>query len=611
MCGIAGYIGPTPPAEERVSICFSLMGRRGPDATGIYRHETELGWSVCMLHSRLAIIDLDERAGQPMSHGGKRLVVNGEIYNYVEIRKELEARGECDFRTTSDSEVLLRALSRDGMNALDRVEGMFAFALFDEVNSVLTLARDRFAEKPLYLYAENDGGVYFGSEVKFIQALSGEKLHINQRQICRFIVNGYRALNKTGETFWHGVRELSGGSIMEIRPGREKKEARYWTLSPKENEGLSYNDAVAGARKAVIDAVKLRLRADVPLAFCMSGGVDSNGLISIARNVLNYDVHGFTIVNRHERYAEQDMVDQAVSAQGLRHTAIELTTDGFLNRLNKLVAYHDAPVYTISAYVHWLLMEAVSEHGYKTVISGTGADELFSGYYDHHLLYLADLAGDPERHREALGNWRTHIEPLTQNPLLMDPDLFVHNPDAREHLYMNASLFNGYLRVAFDEPFTETVYTSGNLRNRMLNELFVETLPPPMHEEDLNAMYWSVENRSPYLDRHLAEFCATIPTRHLVQDGKAKAVLRDAMRGIVPDQIIDNRRKMGFNAPLMDLLDVSDSEVRSMLLDDSPIYDIVDRAAIERLLGNPDPDHSHNLFLFYVLSSKIFMDQHC
>jgi len=609
MCGIAGYIGPNPPADERVENCLSRMGRRGPDGVGVYRKKMHPGWSTCLLHSRLAILDLDERARQPMGHHGKWLVVNGEIYNYLEIRKDLEARGEGSFKTSGDSEVLLRALALDGNEALDQVEGMFAFALFDEASGTLTLGRDRFAEKPLYLFSEN-GGLYFGSEVKFIEALRGQKLEINQRQICRFIINGYRSLNKTGETFWQGVSELSAGCVMEVTADEQGNPTPYWQPHLQENKSLSFDDAVEGARESIVKAVGLRLRSDVPLAFCMSGGVDSNALVSIAHNVLGYDVHGFTIVNSHERYAEQDMVDLAVSAQGLRHTEIDLSTENFLPRLSALVAYHDAPVYTISAYAHWLLMEAVAGHGYKTVVSGTGADEIFSGYYDHHLLYLADQAGEPNSHCEALGNWQTHISPLTQNPILKDPDLFINKPDARDHLYMNAELFGRYMHVPFDEAFDENCYVLGHLRNRMLNELFVETVPPPMHEEDLNAMYWSVENRSPFLDRNLMEFCSSVPTRHLVQDGKAKAVLREAMRGIVPDPIINNRRKMGFNAPLLDLLDVADPDVRAMLLDNSPIYDMIDRNAIENLMADPDPDHSRNLFLFYVLSSKLFVDQH-
>jgi asparagine synthase (glutamine-hydrolysing) len=254
-------------------------------------------------------------------------------------------------------------------------------------------------------------------------------------------------------------------------------------------------------------------------------------------------------------------------------------------------------------------MQAIAGQGYKIAISGTGADELFSGYYDHHLFYLATLHGGPD-HAAALANWRCHIAPLTQNPLLRDPDRFVRAPAERGHLYYSgAADAAGALTRPFNENFREDDHGCDLLRNRMLNELFVETIPPPLHEEDLNAMYWSVENRSPFLDRDLFEFCNTIPTRHLIRDGRAKAVLREAMRGVVPDAILDNRRKMGFNAPLADLLDLRSNSAREALLDDSPIFDLVDRDAIERTMSQPTLDHATNLFLFCTLSAKMFLEE--
>jgi asparagine synthase (glutamine-hydrolysing) len=605
MCGIAGFVGARPPSDKAVADCLARMGRRGPDATGVYRHSAAADRHVCLLHSRLSIIDLDARSNQPFTDGPLTLVLNGEIYNYVELRARL-ANG-LPWRTSSDTEVLLRLLAQEGVGGLDRAEGMWAFACYDARDGSLLLSRDRFGEKPLYLMADEDG-LYFGSEIKFIAALAGRRLTPNVRQVLRLVVNGYRSLYKTGETFFREIDELSAGETLLDRGQGDRETARYWQPRVAIDEAMSFDRAVAEVRERLSRAVEIRLRADLPLAFCQSGGIDSNSLISIAKNGFGYDVHGFTIVNTDERYVEQDMVDLAVEEQGLRHTAIRLNTAGFLEGLRNLVRYHDAPVFTVSAYTHWLLMEAISGRGYKIAISGTGADELFSGYYDHHLFYLAVLHGRPQ-HREALANWQRHIGPLTQNPLLRDPDRFVHAPGERSHLYGDAAVASGALAAPFREAFDEEDYGCDLLRNRMLNELFVETIPPPLHEEDLNAMYWSVENRSPFLDRGLFEFCNTIPTRHLIRDGSAKAVLREAMRGIVPDAILDNRRKMGFNAPLADLLDLSSNSAREALLDDSPIFDLVDRDAIERVMSRPSLDHATNLFLFATLSSKMFLEE--
>jgi asparagine synthase (glutamine-hydrolysing) len=373
---------------------------------------------------------------------------------------------------------------------------------------------------------------------------------------------------------------------------------------------MSWEQAVEGTRQALIQAVKLRLRADVPLAFCMSGGIDSNALISIAKNVFHYDVHGFTIVNTDERYAEWDLVELAVREQKLRHTAIPIRTQGFLPGLRELVRYHDAPVYTITYYAHWLLMESIARHGYRISVSGTGADELFTGYYDHHNAYLYEVRHDPELFAQSLANWRRHIGRIVRNPLLQNPCCFIDNPEQREHIYLNNHRFASFLRGDYQpEPFREEPYARGLLRRRMLNELFHESVPVILHEDDLNAMYYSIENRSPYLDRHLMEFAYRIPTRHLIRQGRAKAVLREAMRGIVPDPILDNPRKVGFNAPIFDFLDVRDPQVRAYLLDDSPIYRHLRRESIQALLDKPSLPNSESKFLFYFLGCKMFLEE--
>jgi asparagine synthase (glutamine-hydrolysing) len=293
----------------------------------------------------------------------------------------------------------------------------------------------------------------------------------------------------------------------------------------------------------------------------------------------------------------------------LRHTAVPVDNTDFLENLRTLVRQHDAPVYTISYYLQWQLMQQIAAHGYKVSISGTGADELFSGYYDHHNFYLAEVKQDNERHTQALADWRTSIAPVVRNPFLQDPEIFVKHPRERGHIFLDAGEFVEYLAHPWSEPFTEAHYSDSQLRNRMLNELFHEAVPPILHEDDLNAMYYSIENRSPYLDRVLFEESMRIPTRYLVQHGRAKALLRDAVRGIAPAKVIDNPRKVGFNAPILDLLDVSKPEVRNALLDNSPIFDYVRRDRIESLIGRSDFPNSESKFLFYFLNAKLFVEE--
>lgn len=607
MCGIAGYHGSQPLEQSRIDACLALMGRRGPDHREAKSWVSGGGSHTTLLHGRLSIIDLDPRANQPMAVDRQWLVFNGELYNYLERREDLR-KEQIPLRTSSDSEVLLASIGRFGWDVLDRCEGMWAFAIYDEVSGVLSLSRDRFGEKPLYMLREQ-GALYFGSEIKFVAALAGRRLEIEHDHLWRYLVNGYKALYKTPKTFFKGIEELPPGCSLHVGDDGAGRLERYWSPAIAQQPAMTFDEAVAGARTRLTRSMELRLRADVPLAFCMSGGVDSIALISIAKRVFGYDVHGFTIMNTDARYEEADMVELAVRELGVRHTAVPVTTSGFLEGLRELVRQHDAPVYTITYYAHWLLMRSIAEHGYRISVSGSAADELFSGYYDHHLAYLAAVRGDPQAHAASLAAWTTHVKPVVRNPFLSNPNLFVDNPGLRDHIYLDAAAFAKYLRFPWQEAFAETQYTGDLLRNRMLNELFHESVPVILHEDDLNAMYFSIENRSPFLDRDLFEFCNAIPTRHLVQDGKAKAVLREAARGIAPDAIIDNRRKVGFNAPILDFLDVSSPDVRGYLLDDSPIYEYVDRAKIEALIAKPDLPNSESKFLFYFLNCKMFLEE--
>ena len=371
---------------------------------------------------------------------------------------------------------------------------------------------------------------------------------------------------------------------------------------------LSYDEAVQGVREQLARSVELRLRADVPLAFCLSGGVDSTVLISIARRLLGHEVHAFTVTLGDPRYDEQEAVATTVAELGLDHTSVPASTHGFLDGMRELVGYHDSPVSTISYYAHWKLLQTISGAGYRVSVSGTGADELFSGYYDHHLAYLYEVRGDPTLHAQALQNWQQAVLPHVRNPHLGNADLFVRDPGFRDHIYLDAERFAGFLTAPFAEPFTESRYTGDLLRNRMLNELYHEVVPPILHEDDLNSMYFSVENRSPFLDRGLCELAYRIPTRHLLRDGRAKAVLRDAARGIAPDHVLDEPRKVGFNAPILSFLDTTDPSVRATLLEDSPIFSIVRRDRIAELLEKRDLPNSESKLLFYFTSAKLFLE---
>lgn len=605
VCGIAGRLGPDPLDDTRVAETFAGMRRRGPDATGAARLRAG-GLHLDLLHTRLKIIDLDDRANQPMTIGLKTMVYNGELYNYREIRRRLEADG-FPFRTTSDTEVLLAAIDRYGWGILEECEGMWAFALFDEETGDLSLCRDRFGEKPLY-WSRTDDAFYFGSEPKFIFAMLGRTLSPNLDHVRRFLVNGYRSLYKSPATFFLGLEEVPAASRLVVRDGRPAPAVRYWSPPAVAEEEMDLAEAARRTREAVLRAVEIRLRSDVPLAFCMSGGVDSNALIAAAKRVFGYDVHGFTIADEDARYDERALARASASALGIRHTEVPLQREGFLENMRDLVAHRDAPVYTVSYYAHWLLCREIASRGYRVAVSGTGADEIFTGYYDHHLYYLAGFAeGDPDLFA-ARSAWERHVKPIVRNPHLRDPDLFRRDPTFRAHLYDESDAAARTLATLWREPFVEARFAPHLLRNRMLNELFHEVVPQILHEDDANSMFFSIENRSPFLDRMLFETSLRIPARLLVRDGYAKAVLREAMRGIAPDVVLDARRKVGFNASVLSFMEARDPKVSSRILADGPIFDLVRREAIEALLRRPSLTNAESKYLFAFLGCRVFLD---
>ena len=603
MCGIAGAFGPRLVLAETEDAVLTLLEHRGPDGRGRF-HGRLRGLPVTLLATRLAVVDLDPRADQPFVAGDCALVFNGEVYNHPELRRELEDLGHT-FHTRSDTEVVLRAWNAWGPNCVDRFEGMWALALLDQRAGRLFLSRDRFGEKPLYTLHEG-GTLYFASEIKALAALSGTPLTPNLDHVRRYLVNGYKALHKAQDTFFHEVRAFPPASRAVVADPARVRPQRFWRLRWRPRP-MTADAAAEGVRERLQRAVALRLRADVPIAFCLSGGVDSGALACLAACRLGHDVRAFSIVDRDPRYDESEAMRATVAAIGCDHHVIPTVRTGFLDRLERQVRHREAPVAPISSYLHGFLSEAIHDRGFKVAVSGTGADELFTGYYDHYGFWLAEM-----RKREDFAvlveDWRRGYGASVRNPLLKDPLAFVRDPRQRAHIFLDRELFNGLMTEPVADAFTEAHYADGLLRNRMLNELFHECVPVVLDEDDMNSMRVSVENRSPYLDRELVEFAYTVPNQHLVRDGRLKWLLRAAVAGALPDAVRLERRKRGFNASIVSLLDVADAATRECLLAPGPIFDLIDRRAFARFLDGDFGDNSRSKFLFSFVSAKFFLE---
>ena len=322
MCGIAGYYGNNKLEKSNLRECLDVMTNRGPDNNSTEEFININNINCYLLHSRLSIIDIDKRSNQPFTFENLVLIFNGEIYNFIEIRNELIAKGY-QFKTSSDTEVLLKSYHFWGEKMFDKLEGMWAFAIFDKSNGKILLSRDRFGEKPLYFFKTKDG-LFFASEIKYLMALTGRSFDFNKDHIFRYITNGYRSIYKLNQTFYDEIYEFDIATYRIIDPNLNSKNFKYWKLKLNINDKLSLSDATEKTKNILIKSVDLRLRSDCPIAFCLSGGIDSTSLASIAVKELGRDINTYSIIDNDKRYDERENIKIIVDDLGCNHQFIKL-----------------------------------------------------------------------------------------------------------------------------------------------------------------------------------------------------------------------------------------------------------------------------------------------
>lgn len=606
MCGIAGYISKDKNffTEKKVFSTLNLMKRRGPDNQSLKKIKT-LDCEISLLHSRLNIIDLHPRSNQPFELNGYIVVFNGEIYNFPEIKKELEKKYQ--FLTKSDTEVLLKSYILFGEKCVEHFDGMWSFAIWDPNKRRLFLSRDPFGEKPLYYTSLKDKFI-FGSEIKYIKNLRGENFDINKELINKNLFLGYKSIHKNNHTFFKNIYSVNNGENIFVDLDLNIKKKTYWLPKLKIDKSISYKDAVNETYRLLCNSLKLRLRADVPIAFCLSGGIDSSLLASISKKVFNKNINTFSIYDSDERYNELEYIKLINKNLNSNSTIIDITKlkSNFLKRLNKLTINHDSPVATISYYLHSLLTENISKQ-FRVSISGLGADEIFTGYYDHYLSHLASIK-QHSSYSENLLNWKKFVLPSVRNDSFKDPNKYIENPDNREGIYETKFGLKQFSTINFDHEFKEIKFCDEILRNRMFNEINFETLPVMLRHDDLNSMYYSIENRSPYLNKELYNFSLKISPEHFIKEGFQKKLLRDASLNILDNKVRLSRQKKGFNASIHSCVDFKNKKVIDFLYDtNSPINEFVDVKKMKEKIKLNDTQNHISKYLFSFISTKFFL----
>ncbi|MBN1894317.1 asparagine synthase (glutamine-hydrolyzing) [bacterium] len=584
MCGLTGVCGVIQADQmNQIVRMMELIRHRGPDGHGImgltrekclcrktrrgpilpveFPHVGEAG--TLLGHVRLAILDLSDSGLQPLSCPENKawIIFNGEIYNHVELRRELTALGH-SFRTRSDTEVLLAAYLEWGPKMFSRLDGMYAFAIADAHHQTLFCARDRFGEKPFY-YCIHNGSFWFASEIKALLAIM-RFCKANLHSLASYMVNSKTHFGE--ETFFSDIHQLPASCWMEVpwQKPNEYKITRYYQLSDS-NINHHTDDLISAFREHLTHSVKLRLRADVPVGSCLSGGLDSSSIVSISLRALEAHrslFHAFTAIPDVPGYSELSWAGQVMeNKRGFLHE-VHISAENLVSDLDDFLYCQDEPVSGLSVYLQYRVMKAANEHHIPVLLDGQGGDELLLGYERLYALYLLQTLFTGNI------NKATHeFHQFTKNgsiaPSRLAALLIYSIPPMRR--YWRSLGYSGYLIPEISNLISENDPRSLNIFEAQRYEIRVEPLPELLRVEDRNAMRFAVETRLPFLDHKIVEFCLQSPIQCKLNQGWTKWMLRKAMDGIMPSPITWRKDKKGFESPDRIWMDHLKEEMKQIL----------------------------------------------
>ncbi len=564
MCGIAGIVSLGGFDPQTLVAMTELVSYRGPNGFGFAYAATDTNERTEIIHNerrrpqmlrpvvglgnrRLSILDVSPLGNMPMESddGAHAITYNGEVYNYKEIRQELEKAGH-RFRTKTDTEVILHAYQEWGEDCLTHFNGMWSLALWDRSKQRLFCARDRFGVKPFY-YAFSGGRFFFGSEIKQILQASGMRRVAHSSAVFNFLERSL--IDYSEETFFEGVDQLPGGHYLVLNIGDRLslRVQRYWELRIEPNQQKSEEAAVEEFRARFENAVKLRLRSDVPVGACLSGGLDSSAVVCEATRIAPaIEFHSFSACFEDEALDERKYISAILSATHSQGHWAFPQADSFWRTIELMLYHQDEPVGSSNVFAQWCVMAEAKQHGIPVILGGQGGDESLCGYQKYRYFYLWHLL----RNRDAR--------------LFREAMLWARN-GTRSHWTLGDA--SRYFPAAMRGPFSLTervcvpefsrqttasrpkLGAGGSIAERQKADLVYASLPSLLHYEDRNSMAHSVESRLPFLDYKLVEFAVNCPPSLKLRDGWSKWILRKALEGTLPDSVRLRRTKLGFDTP--------------------------------------------------------------
>jgi len=594
MCGITGFVAFNAGIEAKyVKAMNDQIKHRGPDDEGYYILDADdvelvLGGvdtkytldglaylpketinnyanskvKLAFGHRRLSILDLSTLGHQPMSmdNGNYWITYNGEVYNYIEIKQELEDLGY-RFISNTDTEVILTAYKEWGKECLSKFNGMFALIIYDKTKNQLFVARDRFGVKPLYYFYDRVG-IYFASEIKQFTVLPDWQAKLNHKSAYDFLVHG--VTDHTNETLFKEVLQLRGGEFLTINLAELKPDninpARWYDLVPVDYL-KSYGQACTDFKNLFLNAVEIRLRAEVKVGSCLSGGLDSSAIVCVINEILTSEQEQcqqtvFSACSQHKQFNEREYIDIVVEKTDSTPYYCYPEWDNLFNINETLTWYQDEPFGSTSVYAQWSVFELAKNKGVSVMLDGQGADEQLAGYqslyfqtYLNGLLHSGKLIkfGTELKLFNKLHKYNM-MSAIVRSLLSFFPINFI----VKLGKCLGRKTYNTNWisdKLLSKNKLVKIDLINKNVKSVSYTQLMQSNLPMLLHFEDRNSMAHSIESRVPFIDYRLVELIYSMPTQYKINNGVTKRVLRDGLSGILPDKIKNRMSKLGFATP--------------------------------------------------------------
>jgi len=555
MCGIAGIVSENPAhiSKQLLRNMTDAIAHRGPDGEG---HWINVNNSVGFGHRRLAIIDLSDAAAQPMHYGDRYTIVhNGEIYNYLELRKLLEQK-YYRFRTQSDTEIIMAAYDCWKEDCLGYFDGMFAFALWDEKEQKLFAARDRFGEKPFY-YALKEGSLYFASEMKALWAAGIERIP-NQALVYNYLTLGYtQNPADAGVVSFLNIHKLPAGCYFHYsNNNKEIRVRKYWDIDPEKQIEITEEKAIEKFGSLLSQSVKVRLRADVNMGTSLSGGLDSSSILSLVNALTEAGKKPVTFSAVFPGYEKDESIQiRAITEKlGVKNYQVEPTAENFLQQFDKLCYHQEELFQSASIYAQYEVFKLAHEQQVKVLLDGQGADEVLAGYPKYYHWYWQELYAS---NRTLLNSEMQQAKSLgIDESWTWKNKLFSLYPGSAATFLsrrMQAKQrTSDFLTKDFIKNWGNSFYKippGKTLNDVLYYNAFVNGLEELLRYADRNSMAHGREVRLPFLHHELVEFVFSLPAHFKIRNGYTKWILRHSMDNNLPDQITWQPNKIGFEPP--------------------------------------------------------------